>query len=83
MAGPKNLKRRNEAGTMDTRQQYVWGWLRLVLGVGQKTLALATAGLLFLIGLHAVTWIFLAITTILTITSRVLYHGGKAPNQTK
>ena len=32
------------------------------------TLALATAGLLFLVGLHAVTWIFLAITMILTIT---------------
>lgn len=68
---------------METRQKIIWGWLRLILGVGQMTLALATAGLLFLVGLHAVTWIFLAITMILTITSRVLYHGRKAPNQTK
>jgi hypothetical protein len=83
MAGTKNLKGRNEAGTMDTRQKFVWGWLRLVLGVGQMTLAVATAGLLFLVGLHAATWIFLADTTILTITSRLLYHGRKAPNQTK
>lgn len=68
---------------METRQKFIWGWLRFVLGVGQMTLALATAGLLFLVGLHAVTWIFLTITMILTITSRVLYHGRKAPNQTK
>ena len=67
---------------METRQKFIWGWLRLILGVGQMTLALATAGLLFLVGLHAVTWIFLATTMILTITSRVLYHGRKAPNQT-
>lgn len=47
------------------------------------TFAIATAGLLFLVGLHTLTWIFLAITTMLTITSRLLYHGRKAPNQTK
>lgn len=68
---------------MEARQKFVWGWLRLVLGVGQMTLALATAGLLFLVGLHTVTWFFLVITTILTITSRWLYHGHKAQDHTK
>ena len=68
---------------MEARQKFLWGWLRFVLGIGQMTLALATVGLLFLAGLHTVTWIFLLITTILTITSRLLYHGHKAPNQTK
>lgn len=47
------------------------------------TLALATAGLLFLVGLHVVTWVFLAITMVFTITSRLLYHGRKGPKQTK
>ena len=42
------------------------------------TLALATVGLLLLVGLDAVTWIFLAITTIVTIIMRLLYHGGPA-----
>lgn len=68
---------------MESRQKVIWGWLRLVLGVGQMTLALATAGLLFLVGLHVVTWVFLAITMVLTITSRLLYHGRKGPKQTK
>ena len=49
----------------------------------QMTLALTTASLLLLVGLHAVTWIFVAVTMMLTITSRLLYHGRKAPNQTK
>lgn len=83
MPGPEHLKSKNELSTMETRQKFVWGWLRLVLGVGQMTFAIATAGLLFLVGLHTLTWIFLAITTMLTITSRLLYHGRKAPNQTK
>jgi len=68
---------------IETPQKFIWGWVRLALGVGQMTLALATAGLLFLVGLHAVTWIFLAVTMILTITSRLLYHGRKGPNQIK
>jgi len=68
---------------IETPQKFISGWVRLALGVGQMTLALATAGLLFLVGLHAVTWIFLAVTMILTITSRLLYHGRKGPNQIK
>ena len=68
---------------METRQKVLWGWLRFVLGVAQMTFAFATAGLLLLVGLHALTWIFLAVTTILTISSRLLYHGRKGPNQIK
>lgn len=83
MVGPESIKHRSERNNLETRQKFVWGWLRLILGVGQMTLAIATVGLLFLIGLHALTWIFLAITTILTITSRVLYRGRKGPNQMK
>lgn len=72
-----------QAFKLETREKFVWGWLRLVLGVGQMTLAIATVGLLFLVGFRALTWVFLAITTVLTITSRVLYHGRKGPNQIK
>lgn len=47
------------------------------------TLAITTGGLLLLIGFHYVTWIFLAVTMVLTITSRLLYHGRKGPKQMK
>ena len=83
MVGPESIKHRSERNSLEARQKFVWGWLRLILGVGQMTLAIATVGLLFLVGLHALTWTFLAITTILTITSRVLYRGRKGPNQMK
>ena len=83
MADSNDSKRGNELSRSEARQTFVWGWLRAALGIGQMTFAMTTGGLLLLIGLHYVTWIFFALTMILTITSRLLYHGRKAPKQMK
>lgn len=77
MANAKKSKQGNELSRSGARQNFVWGWLRVALGIGQMTLAIATGGLLLLIGFHYITWIFFAVTMILTITSRLLYHGRK------
>ena len=60
-------------------QKFVWGWLRLVLGIAQMTLAITTFGLFLLVGFRPVTWIFFAVTTTLMILSRILYRGRKGP----
>ena len=62
-------------------QRFVWGSLRLVLGIAQMTLAITTFGLFLLVGFRAVTWIFFSVTTTLMILSRILYHGRKGPNR--
>ena len=81
MANPKNSKQGNKLSRSAARQKIVWGWLRVALGIGQMTLAIAMGGLLLLMGFHYITWIFFAITMILMITSRLLYHGRKGPNK--
>ena len=64
----------------NAKQRFVWGWLRLVLGIAQVTLAIATFGLFLLVGFHPVTWILFTVTTVLLIVSRILYRGRKGPN---
>ena len=64
-------------------EKFVWGWLRLILGMAQMTLAMTTAGLFLLVGFRPVTWIFLAIVTLLTIASRLLCHGDRGSNKIK
>jgi hypothetical protein len=54
---------------------FVWGWLRLFLGFVQVSLSAASFALLLTIGLHPLTWVFFAVATGATITSRLLYHG--------
>ena len=64
----------------NTKQRFVWGWLRLVLGIAQMTLAIATFGLFLLAGFRPITWILFAVTTVLLIVSRTLYRGRKGPS---
>jgi len=61
-------------------QRFVWGWLRLVLGIAQMTLAITTFGMFLIVGFHPITWILFAVTTTLLIVSRILYRGRKGPN---
>ena len=53
----------------------IWGWLRLVLGFMQVLLSTAGFALLLTIGLHPLMWVFFALATAATLTSRLLYHG--------
>jgi hypothetical protein len=62
-----------------TEHKLVWGWLRLFLGFAQMSLTAFSVGLLFTIGVHQVTLIFVAATTLTTIASRLLYHGRSKP----
>jgi hypothetical protein len=56
-----------------TRRKFVWGGLRLFLGITQMTLALVGLGLMLMVGFRPVTWIFFAAAKIVTITSLLIY----------
>jgi hypothetical protein len=45
-------------------------------GVG---MAAAAFGSLLAVGLHWITWVFIAGATIATVSSRLLYHGRRDP----
>ena len=62
-----------------TRHKLVWGWLRLLLGWMQMSLAAAGLVALLTVGFHPVTWAFVVGATVATIVSRLLYHGRPAP----
>lgn len=62
------------------RHKFIWGGLRLFLGVTQMTLALVGLGLLLTAGFRPITWIFIAAAAIVTITSRLIYKGCPDPH---
>lgn len=62
-----------------TRHTFVWGWLRMALGVGQMSFVMVSIIALVFGGLQRSTYILAAIATGLTLTSRVLYRGEKDP----
>ena len=61
------------------RHKLIWGWLRLILGWAQMSLAAAAFGALLIVGNHPVTWAFGIGAMLATITSRMLYHGKPDP----
>lgn len=70
-----------QASTVDdiTRYKLIWGWLRLFLGWLQMSLAAASVGALLTVGLHPITYVFVAIATAAALASRFLYHGRSDP----
>jgi hypothetical protein len=57
----------------------IWGWLRLVLGFAQISLAGLTIGVLITAGITSLT-VWLAISTsALTLASQLIYRGRKGP----
>lgn len=62
-----------------TRNKWVWGWLRLALGLVQMTFATAGVGALLALGMHWLTYLSVAIATAATVVSRLLYAGKVAP----
>jgi hypothetical protein len=64
----------------ETRRKLVWGWLRLLLGWLQMSLVAASVGALLTVGLHPITYVFVALATAAALTSRLLYHGRIDPS---
>ena len=62
-----------------TRHKFIWGWLRLILGWAQMSLAAAGFGALLVVGNHPVTWAFGIGAMVATVVSRLLYHGKPDP----
>jgi hypothetical protein len=65
----------------DWRERFVWGWLRLLLGYLQMSLAAMALGALIITGLHKITLYLAIAATAVTLLSKLLYHGrsGAAP----
>ena len=58
---------------------FVWGWMRLVIGLAQMGFALAAAVILFSNGLCPAMWICFAFASAATILARCLYGRPKDP----
>lgn len=68
----------------ETRQNLIWGWLRMILGALQLTLAPLSIILLFTLGIYDErTWILVILTTLITGISRLLYQGRPDPRISK
>lgn len=63
----------------DTRHKLVWGWLRLLLGWLQMSLAAAGFGALLVLGHHPLTWALAIAALVAVVISRLLYHGKPDP----
>ena len=63
----------------DRRDQFVWGWLRLVLGFSQMALVALTFGVLITAGVTTLTMVLTAVATCVAVASRLLYRGRKGP----
>ena len=64
----------------ETRQNLVWGWLRMIIGAMQLTLAPISIIVLFTLGIYDErTWMLVILTTLITGISRLLYGGRSDP----
>jgi len=59
------------------------GLTRFLLGFGQMSLAAFAIGVLIVTGVSRLALILAIAATALTLTSRLLYHGRRGPNQRK
>ena len=62
-----------------TRHNLIWGWLRILLGVMQTSLAAAGIWMLLTIGSRPVTLIVVGGALTATIISRLIYKGRSDP----
>jgi len=63
----------------DRREQLIWGWVRLLMGFAQISLAGLTFGALITIGVTPLTVGLAVLTTVIAIISRLIYRGRKGP----
>ena len=61
------------------KERIVWGWLRLLLGFAQISLAGLTAGSLITVGFQPITLVFALSATLLVLVSILIYKGKSAP----
>jgi len=65
--------------TPGIKEPFLWGRLRLLLGLAQIALVGLSVGALITVGLKPITWIFVISATALTLTSRLIYKGRRTP----
>lgn len=64
----------------ETKQNLIWGWLRMILGALQLALAPLALILVFTLGIYdRRTWMLVILTTLITGISRLLYGGRTDP----
>lgn len=64
------------------RHAFIWGWLRMALGIGQMSFAAVSIITLIAVGLRPLTYALAAVATCLAVISRILYRGRKDPELT-
>jgi hypothetical protein len=62
------------------RDELIWGWLRLALGVAQIVLSTAALALLSAVGLRSITWVFILSAAIAMVVSAFFITAGPAPD---
>jgi hypothetical protein len=61
------------------QDEWVWGPLRLVIGILQMALAVGAGVRVFLAGLDNTAWVLIGTAMASTLVSRLLYGGGRYP----
>jgi hypothetical protein len=63
----------------DRREQLIWGWVRLLIGLAQISLAGLTFGVLITVGVTPLTVGLAVLATVIAVISRLIYRGRKGP----
>ena len=63
----------------DRREQLIWGWVRLLIGFAQISLAGLTFGVLITVGVTPLTVVLAVLATLIAVISRLIYRGRKGP----
>jgi len=63
----------------DRREQLIWGWMRLLIGFLQISLAGLTFGVLLTLGVTSLTVWLAVLATVIAVVSRLIYRGRKGP----
>lgn len=63
----------------DRREQLIWGWVRLLIGLAQISLAGLTFGVLITVGVTPLTVGLAVMATVIAVISRLIYRGRKGP----
>jgi hypothetical protein len=63
----------------DRREQLIWGWVRLLIGFAQISLAGLTFGVLITVGVTPLAVGLAVLATLIAVISRLIYRGRKGP----